>query len=125
MKNIEQFFKDAFSDMAEGARVQHQDDVANFEAAKMEGAIRFEESKARPARERDAALKRKGAAQARLDQVRAGKGASRHVVQVDPGVLKAFLQNVIVNGSIVGYPRQQTVARERGCKTFSSPLFMA
>lgn len=34
---------------------------------------------------------------------------------IDLDVLKAFLENVIVNGSIVGYPKQQAAAKEHGC----------
>ena len=34
---------------------------------------------------------------------------------VDPEVLRTFLQNVVVNGSIVGYPIQQRAAEEHGC----------
>lgn len=34
---------------------------------------------------------------------------------IDRDVLKAFLQNVVVNASLIGYPKQQAVAAERDC----------
>lgn len=40
------FFKKAFSNMKEGARVQHEVDKASFAAAKAESKARWEEAKA-------------------------------------------------------------------------------
>ena len=43
---VKQFFKDAFSDMKENAKAQHEVDKANFEATKAESRANFEEAKA-------------------------------------------------------------------------------
>lgn len=45
---IKKFFKDAFSDMKESAKAQHQVDKANFEEAKAESKANFEEAKMSP-----------------------------------------------------------------------------
>ena len=42
---IKQFFKNAFSDMKESAKAQHEVDKANFAAAKAESKANFEENK--------------------------------------------------------------------------------
>lgn len=34
---------------------------------------------------------------------------------IDPDVLKTFLENVVVNASLIGYPKQQAVAAEHDC----------
>lgn len=34
---------------------------------------------------------------------------------IDPDVLKTFLENVLVNASLIGYPKQQAVAAEHDC----------
>lgn len=41
-----EFFKNAFRDMAESARAQHEVDKANFAAVKAESKANFEEAKA-------------------------------------------------------------------------------
>ena len=43
--SIKIFFKNAFSDMKESAKAQHQADKANFAAAKAESRAQFEEAK--------------------------------------------------------------------------------
>ncbi len=43
---IKNFFKNAFSDMKESAKVQHEVDRANYAAAKAESKASFEEAKA-------------------------------------------------------------------------------
>lgn len=40
------FFKDAFKDMAESAKAQHEVDKANFAAVKAESKANFQEAKA-------------------------------------------------------------------------------
>ena len=40
-----EFFKDAFRDMAESAKAQHEVDKANFNAAKAEARANFEENR--------------------------------------------------------------------------------
>lgn len=66
--SIKKFFKNAFDDMAESAAAQHEADVINFEAAKLESRARHAEIKNRPYREQDAARERLAAAQERLGQ---------------------------------------------------------
>ncbi len=46
MGKIKEFFKNAFSDMKEDAKAQHEVDKANFAAAKAESRANFEEAKA-------------------------------------------------------------------------------
>lgn len=83
MKN---FFKNAFRDMKENAKAQHEVDKANFEAVKTESKAQFAEAKAMrdPAKrqammqaERDeqiaAAKARTAEAQARIDAVTGDK----------------------------------------------------
>lgn len=78
--DIKKFFKDAFSDMKENAKAQHEVSKANFEAVRTESKAQWEEAKAlgrsdtRGAmlqKERDAqiaeAKKRTAEAQARID----------------------------------------------------------
>ncbi len=43
---IKKFFSDAFSDMKEDAKAQHEVDKANFAAVKAESKANFEEAKA-------------------------------------------------------------------------------
>ncbi len=43
---IKSFFKNAFADMKESAKEQHEVDKANFEAAKAESKAKWEEAKA-------------------------------------------------------------------------------
>ena len=45
---IKQFFKNAFSDMKESAKAQHEVDKANFAAAKAEAKAQWEEAKMSP-----------------------------------------------------------------------------
>ena len=45
---IKQFFKDAFSDMKENAKSQHEVDKANLEAVKAESKAQWEEAKMSP-----------------------------------------------------------------------------
>ena len=42
---IKQFFKNAFADMKESAKAQHEVDKANFEAVKAESKANFEENR--------------------------------------------------------------------------------
>lgn len=44
--SVKEFFKNAFNDMKEDAKAQHEVDKANFAAAKAESKARFEEAKA-------------------------------------------------------------------------------
>lgn len=77
---VKEFFKNAFDDMKESAKAQHEVDKANFAAAKAEAKANFEEAKAKgdPARrkaamqvERDAQIaaanERKAEAEARIN----------------------------------------------------------
>lgn len=79
---IKAFFKNAFRDMKEDAKAQHQVDKANFAAAKAESKAQWEEAKAMSRSEtrkplmqakRDAqiaeAQKRRAEARARIDAV--------------------------------------------------------
>ena len=75
---IKNFFKNAFSDMKESAKAQHEVDKANWDAAKAESKSQWEEAKAigEPNRrkavfqaDRDA-NERKAAAEARIDAVK-------------------------------------------------------
>ncbi|MBQ2125182.1 MAG: hypothetical protein II196_05245 [Spirochaetales bacterium] len=43
---IKNFFKNAFNDMKESAKAQHEVDKANFQAAKAEAKANWEEAKA-------------------------------------------------------------------------------
>ena len=45
---IKQFFKNAFSDMKESAKAQHEVDKANLEATKAESKAQWEEAKMSP-----------------------------------------------------------------------------
>ena len=45
---IKQFFKNAFSDMKESAKAQHEVDKANLEAVKAESKAQWEEAKMSP-----------------------------------------------------------------------------
>ena len=45
---IKKFFKDAFSDMKESAKQQHEVDKANFAAVKAESKAQWEEAKMSP-----------------------------------------------------------------------------
>jgi hypothetical protein len=47
--SIKQFFKNAFSDMKESAKAQHEVDKANFEAVKAESKANFEENRGKNA----------------------------------------------------------------------------
>lgn len=80
---IKNFFKNAFGDMKESAKAQHEVDKANWDAAKAESKAQWKEAKAigNPNRrkavfqaERDAqirdAYERKAAAEARIDAVK-------------------------------------------------------
>ena len=79
----EGFFKRAFRDMKESARLQRKIDKANYEATKLESKAFYQEQKrlsnpkvrtasekARMERELQAANERKQAAQAKLDSIR-------------------------------------------------------
>ena len=59
------FLKNAFHDMKESAKRQHEIDKANFEAAKMESSIEVGKAKRKAGQEQqlEAALARKKAAQ--------------------------------------------------------------
>ena len=72
------FFKNAFKDMKESTKAQHEVDKANFAAAKSEAKANWEEAKMSPSqrqakmqRERDAQIvaanERKAEADARID----------------------------------------------------------
>lgn len=45
---IKKFFKDAFHDMKESTRAQHEVDKANFQAVRAEGKATWEEAKLSP-----------------------------------------------------------------------------
>ena len=75
---VKKFFKDAFDDMKESTKAQHEVDKANFAAAKAEAKANWEEAKVSPSQrqakmqeERDAQIaaanERKAAAEARID----------------------------------------------------------
>jgi len=75
---VKKFFKDAFDDMKESTKAQHEVDKANFAAAKAEAKANWEEAKVSPSQrqakmqeERDAQIaaanERKVAAEARID----------------------------------------------------------
>ena len=75
---VKKFFKDAFNDMKESTKAQHEVDKANFAAAKAESKANWEEAKMTPAQrqekmqaERDAQIaaanERRAAADARID----------------------------------------------------------
>lgn len=77
------FFKRAFRDMKESARLQHKIDKANYEATKLESKAFYEEQKrrsnpsvrsaaekARMEQELEAANERKEAAKAKLDSIK-------------------------------------------------------
>ncbi len=75
---IKEFFKNAFADMKESTKAQHEVDKANFAAAKAEAKANWEEAKMSPSQrqakmqeERDAQIaaanERKAAADARID----------------------------------------------------------
>lgn len=79
----EGFFKRAFRDMRESARLQHKIDKANFEATKLESKAFYQEQKRksnptvrtaaereRMERELEAANQRKAEAQAKLDSIK-------------------------------------------------------
>ena len=79
----EGFFKRAFRDMRESARLQHKIDKANYEATKLESKAFYQEQKRksnptvrtaaereRMERELEAANQRKAEAQAKLDSIK-------------------------------------------------------
>jgi len=79
----EGFFKRAFRDMRENARLQHKIDKANYEATKLESKAFYQEQKRksnpkvrtaaereRMERELEAANQRKAEAQAKLDSIK-------------------------------------------------------
>ena len=74
---VKEFFKNAFDDMKESTKAQHEVDKANFAAAKAEAKANFEEAKMSPSQrqakiqeEREAQIaeanERKAAAEARI-----------------------------------------------------------
>ena len=74
---VKEFFKNAFDDMKESTKAQHEVDKANFAAAKAEAKANFEETKMSPSQrqakmqeEREAQIaeanERKAAAEARI-----------------------------------------------------------
>lgn len=46
MSSVKEFFKNAFKDMKESTKAQHEVDKANFAAAKAESKAQWEEAKA-------------------------------------------------------------------------------
>ena len=75
---VKKFFKDAFNDMKENTKAQHEVDKANFAAAKAEAKANWEEAKMSPSQrqakmqeEREAQIaeanERKAAADARIE----------------------------------------------------------
>ena len=75
---VKEFFKNAFDDMKQSTKAQHEVDKANFAAAKAEAKANWEEAKMTPAQrqakmqeEREAQIaeanERKAAADARID----------------------------------------------------------
>ena len=78
---VKEFFKNAFDDMKQSTKAQHEVDKANFAAAKAEAKANWEEAKMTPAQrqakmqeEREAQIaeanERKAAADARIDAAR-------------------------------------------------------
>ena len=69
------FFKNAFRDMKESAKRQHEIDKANFEAVKMESSVAVGREKRREEQERqlEAAQARKKAAQEKYDAAKKRK----------------------------------------------------
>ena len=78
---IKQFFKNAFSNMKQDAKAQHEVDKANFAAAKAESKAQWEEAKMTPAQRREKMQKdreaqiaeanaRTEAAQKRIDAIK-------------------------------------------------------
>ena len=74
---VKEFFKNAFDDMKESTKAQHEVDKANFAAAKAEAKANFEEAKLSPSQrqakiqeEREVQIaeanERKAAAEARI-----------------------------------------------------------
>lgn len=81
---VKQFFKNAFSDMKENAKAQHEVDKANLEAVKAESKANWEEAKLSPKarqemmqKERDEqiadAKARTAAANERIDAAKAAR----------------------------------------------------
>ena len=81
---IKQFFKNAFSDMKESAKAQHEVDKANLDAVKAESKAQWEEAKMSPKarqemmqKERDEqiaeAKTRTAAANERIENAKKGK----------------------------------------------------
>ena len=81
---VKEFFKNAFSDMKESAKAQHEVDKANFEAVKAESKANWEEAKLSPKarqemmqKERDEqiadAKARTAAANERIDAAKAAR----------------------------------------------------
>ena len=66
MDKVADFFKNAFDDMAENARIQHEADKTNFEAARLESRSNREHIKNRPLRDLAEAKTQKKAAQEQL-----------------------------------------------------------
>ena len=75
---VKEFFKNAFNDMKQSTKAQHEVDKANFAAAKAEAKANWEEAKMTPAQrqakmqeEREAQIaeanERKAAADARIE----------------------------------------------------------
>ena len=75
---VKEFFKNAFDDMKQSTKAQHEVDKANFAAAKAEATANWEEAKMTPAQrqakmqeEREAQIaeanERKAAADARIE----------------------------------------------------------
>ena len=69
------FLKNAFHDMKESAKRQHEIDKANFQATKMESSIAVGKAKRKAEQERqlEAALARKKAAQEQYDAAKGEK----------------------------------------------------
>ena len=69
------FLKNAFQDMKESAKRQHEIDKANFEATKMESSIAVGKAKRKAEQEKqlEAALARKKAAQEQYDAAKKNK----------------------------------------------------
>ena len=81
---IKQFFKNAFSDMKESAKAQHEVDKANLDAVKAESKAQWEEAKMSPKarqammqEEREAQIaeanERKAAAEERIKKAKESK----------------------------------------------------
>ncbi len=80
---VKQFLRNAFSDMKESAKAQHEVDKANFAAVKAESRAQWEEAKGMRKRET-----RKAIMQAQRDEQIAAANERRAAAEVRTGIAK-------------------------------------